>query len=114
MTLSTRYFVEAGKTNPESRLMAISTKPSASSPRLGFISAQTSGRLFQAFFRFALWVGGFGGWLVAMIGETNSTPRRFDACAVWITIWRIEIGRSCTFQSPAVPTRGTLAVDGRS
>src|ERR1041385_2509600 len=51
MTLSTRYFVEAGSTRPETRLMAISPKPSASRPRRGFINAQTSGRLFHAFLR---------------------------------------------------------------
>src|SRR5712692_9116239 len=54
MTLSTRYFVEAGRTNPATRLIAMSTNPSASSPRRGFISAQTSGRLFHAFLRFSL------------------------------------------------------------
>src|SRR5207253_1336569 len=52
MTLSTKYFVEAGSTSPETRLMAISTKPSARSPRRGFISAQTWGRSFHAFLRF--------------------------------------------------------------
>src|SRR5215472_13629796 len=52
ITLSTRYLVEAGSTNPETRLIPINTKPSASKPRRGFINAQTSGRLFQAFFFF--------------------------------------------------------------
>ena len=54
MTLSTKYFVDAGSTRPQTRLMAISTKPSASKPRRGLISAQTSGSDFQAFLRFAL------------------------------------------------------------
>src|SRR5713226_9642743 len=74
MTLSTRYFVEAGKTNPDRRLMAISTKPSASSPRLGFISAQTSGRFFHAFLRFSLLTGELAAVSVAMICRTNYTP----------------------------------------
>src|SRR5713101_566227 len=74
MTLSTRYFVEAGKTNPDRRLMAMSTKPSASSPRLGFISAQTSGRFFHAFLRFSLLAGDLGAVSVAMIRWTSYTP----------------------------------------
>src|SRR5579859_1561731 len=53
-TLSRKYFVEAGRTRPERRLMAIKTKPSARSPRRGLISAQTSGKDFQAFLRFSL------------------------------------------------------------
>src|SRR5260370_27004240 len=57
ITLSIRYFVEAGRTSPATRLIAISTKPKASSPRLGFISPQTSGRLFHAFLRFSLLTG---------------------------------------------------------
>src|ERR1700720_489931 len=52
MTLSTKYLVEAGSTNPATRFTAISTKPTASSPRRGLISAQTSGRFFHAFLRF--------------------------------------------------------------
>ena len=68
MTLSTRYFVEAGKTSPARRLMAISTKPSASSPRLGLISAQTSGRFFHALFlRFSLLAAVGDAIAVAMI-----------------------------------------------
>src|SRR5712692_3158538 len=74
ITLSTRYFVEAGKTNPERRLMAIKTKPSASSPRLGLISAQTSGRFFHAFLRFSLLTGDWEAVTVAMISGTNYTP----------------------------------------
>src|SRR5689334_18555789 len=52
MTLSTKYLVEAGSTRPETRLKAINRKPRMSRPRRGFISAQTSGRFFQAFLRF--------------------------------------------------------------
>src|SRR5713226_3196420 len=75
ITLSTRYFVEAGKTNPERRLMAISAKPSARSPRLGLISAQTSGRFFHAFLRFSFFAADSGAFSVAMIGGTNDTPQ---------------------------------------
>src|SRR5437867_11048314 len=52
MTLSTKYFVDAGSTSPETRFTAIKRKPRMSTPRRGFISAQTSGRFFQAFLRF--------------------------------------------------------------
>src|SRR6266446_10944645 len=85
MTLSTRYFVEAGKTNPETRLMAISTKPSARSPRLGFINAQTSGRFFHAFLRFSLLAGDLATVSVAMI-RGRTLPRPLDARYVDITI----------------------------
>src|SRR5260370_30361248 len=74
LTLSTRYLVEAGSTNPDRRLIAISKKPSASSPRLGFISAQTSGRFFHAFLRFSLLAGDLDADSVAMIGETDYSP----------------------------------------
>src|SRR5579859_11408 len=53
MTLSRKYFDDAGSTSPATRLMAISTKPSASKPRRGWISAQISGSDFQADFFFA-------------------------------------------------------------
>src|SRR5712664_1912610 len=72
-TLSTKYFIEPGNTNPETRLMAISTKPSARSPRLGLISAQTSGRFFHAFLRFSLLAGDFAAVSVFMICGTNPT-----------------------------------------
>src|SRR5260370_41566697 len=52
MTLSIRYFVEAGSTNPATRLTAMSANPSASRPRLGLINAHTSGKFFHAFLRF--------------------------------------------------------------
>src|SRR5260370_41599089 len=73
-TLSTKYFMEPGSTNPATRLMAISTKPSASSPRLGFINAQTSGRFFHAFLRFLLVPGDLGAVSLAMIGGKKYSP----------------------------------------
>src|SRR5713101_3979208 len=73
MTLSTRYLVDAGKTNPATRLTAISTNPSASSPRLGFINAQTSGRFFHAFLRFSLLPGDLGAVSLAMVGGKKYT-----------------------------------------
>src|SRR6267143_2172435 len=48
-----KYFVEAGSTKPQMRFTAISTKPTASRPRRGRISAQTSGKAFQVFLRFS-------------------------------------------------------------
>src|SRR3981189_3386859 len=74
ITLSIRYFVDAGNTNPERRLIAMSTKPSANNPRRGFISAQTSGRLFHAFLRFSLLDGDLTVVSVAMIGGRKYTP----------------------------------------
>ena len=44
MTSSIRYLVEAGRTSPATRLIAMSTKASASSRRRGFMRAQTSGQ----------------------------------------------------------------------
>src|SRR6266700_6117000 len=73
MTLSTKYFVDAGSTNPETRLMAMSTKPNASSPRLGLTKAQTSGRFFHAFVRFSLLEGDLASFSVAMISEVDFT-----------------------------------------
>src|ERR1700744_6450949 len=48
-TLSRKYFVEAGRINPETRLIVISSKPSARTPRRGWIIAQTSGNAFHTF-----------------------------------------------------------------
>src|SRR5215467_5424969 len=49
---SRKYFAEAGRTRPATRLTAIKPKPRISRPLRGFISAQTSGRFFHAFLRF--------------------------------------------------------------
>src|ERR1700744_3034757 len=46
-TLSRKYFVEAGRTNPETRLIVINSIPSARTPRRGWIIAQTSGSAFH-------------------------------------------------------------------
>src|SRR2546427_5068421 len=53
MTSSTRYFVVAGSTSPDTRLMPISAKPSARIPRRGLMSTHTSGKDFQACLAFA-------------------------------------------------------------
>src|ERR1700730_5955914 len=74
-TLSTKYFVEAGSTSPDKRLMAISRKPSASSPRLGFINAQISGRFFQVFLRFSVFESDLGSFSAAMICGVKGTLR---------------------------------------
>jgi hypothetical protein len=63
--------MDTGNTNPETRLTAINTKPSASSPRLGLIKAQTSGRFFHAFLRFTFLAGDFASVSVAMDGEAK-------------------------------------------
>src|ERR1700722_19002987 len=43
MTSSMRYFVEAGRINPETRLTTMRLKPKAITPRRGLRSARTSG-----------------------------------------------------------------------
>src|SRR5260370_2576164 len=73
-TLSTKYFMEPSSTNPATRLMAIRTNPRASSPRLGFINAQRSGRFFHAFLRFSLLPVDLGAVSLAMIGGKKYTP----------------------------------------
>src|SRR5262249_22790576 len=50
MTSSTKYFVEAGRINPEMRLMPMRTRPKARIPRRGLMRAHTSGKSFQACF----------------------------------------------------------------
>src|SRR4029077_4739140 len=94
--------------------MAISTKPSARSPCLGLINAQTSGRFFHAFFlRFSLLAGVGDAIAVAMILDEVYSPG-LDAGDVCTTILRKSRGRSGYLQSPAVPARGMLALAGRS
>src|SRR5438132_1430670 len=44
MTSSTKYFVEAGRMSPATRLIAITANPTASRPRRGLMNTQTSGR----------------------------------------------------------------------
>src|ERR1700676_4802988 len=52
MTSSTRYFVEAGRIKPDTRLTAIKSSPSTKIPRRGLMSAHTCGRFFHAFLVF--------------------------------------------------------------
>src|ERR1700734_2930830 len=47
---SMRYFVEAGRINPETRLTTMRLKPKAITPRRGLRSARTSGSNFQSNF----------------------------------------------------------------
>src|SRR5579864_2285732 len=64
MTSSIRNLVEAGSTNPETRLITINTRPTASSPPRGRISFQTSGQT-----AFSRWI--FGGFAASLGGELN-------------------------------------------
>src|ERR1700756_1125426 len=64
MTSSIRNLVDAGRTKPETRLITISTKPTASRPRRGRINSQTSGKI--AFRRSIL-----GGFVGSLAGELN-------------------------------------------
>src|ERR1700685_1145565 len=63
MTSSMRYFVEAGRINPETRLTTMRLKPKAITPRRGLRSARTSGSNFQLNF---VRVGGFELFWVGM------------------------------------------------
>src|SRR5579864_2754999 len=72
ITLSMKYFVEAGSTSPQTRLTAISKKPSASRPRRGRISAQMSGRAFQTFLRFSFLLSAWESFSLAM-GEGSQS-----------------------------------------
>src|SRR5229473_979192 len=64
MTVSIRNFVEYGRTRAATRLMSISTNPSASNPRRGRINSQTSGSTARS-----LWI--LGGFWVSLGGELN-------------------------------------------
>src|SRR5579871_4581979 len=64
MTSSIRNFVEAGSTNPATRLIVMSTRPTTSSPRRGRISVQISGK--TAFKRCI-----FGGLLASLVSGLN-------------------------------------------
>src|ERR1700739_2930389 len=90
MTLSTKYLVEAGSTRPETRLTAIKRKPRMSRPRRGFISAQTSGRFFQAFLRFFSLDAGLVLASVVMIRGRH--PSLLDAGDADATTQRHHIG----------------------
>src|SRR5882762_3423084 len=85
------------------RLMAISTKPSASSPRLGFIKAQTSGRFFHAFLRFPLLAGDGDAIAVAMILDEVYSPG-LDAGDVCTTILRNVAEGADIFSRPRFRT----------
>src|SRR5271157_6527462 len=93
MTSSIRNFVEAGRTNPETRLITISTKPTASSPRRGCISAQTSGKT-----AFKRWI--FGGFAASLAGELNLV---FDSAGMGLA----SLLQHChTFNDRAPPVTG--------
>src|ERR1700676_839890 len=70
-TLSTKDLVDNGRPRPATRLTAMSRKPSASKPRRGLISAQTSGRFFQAFLRLSLFDVAAGSFSVVMISVSS-------------------------------------------
>src|SRR5258706_885504 len=75
-TLSMRKRVEYGSTNPETRLMAMSTRPSASRPLRGLISAQISGHAMRRFTGFFLGFSGFAAAGVAIRIGRNARLRR--------------------------------------
>src|ERR1700742_2744688 len=74
-TLSRKYFVDAGRTNPETRLIVISSSPSARTPRRGWIIAQTSGSAFHTLVLAGLAPGSlesvamlYRGWSALIVG----------------------------------------------
>src|SRR5260370_1949551 len=103
ITWYTRCFVEVGKTNQDRRLMAISKKPSAKSPRLGFISAQTSGRFFHAFLRFSPLAGDLAAVSVFMICEANFTQT--VRCQTRLNNYIAKRGRKASLNSIARGSR---------
>src|SRR5216683_2020046 len=72
ITLSMKYFVEAGSTSPHTRFTAMSTKPNASKPRRGRISAQTSGKASQVFPRFSFLLSA-GDSFSLVIGDSSQS-----------------------------------------
>src|SRR5579863_8131207 len=83
-TLSTKYFVEAGRTRPQTRLMAIRPKPRMRRPRRGLISAQTSGSDFHAFF----FLTGFAD--VAELGSDGIVVGRTE-CLSWMRTVAVRV-----------------------
>src|SRR6516162_2690901 len=81
MTLSKRYLLDNGKTNPESVLMPVKTSPRSMIPRRGRMSAQISGRDCQLIFFLAFLAAGSAvrGTVVAVVdivrwGSWEDTP----------------------------------------
>src|SRR3990172_521663 len=75
--------VEVGRTRPETRLIAMSTNPTASSLRRGHTSAHTSGRTASS--RASLGCLGWSAWEVG-VGMGRSLPNREGGGSV---TWRI-------------------------
>ena len=69
MTLSTRYFVEAGRISPETRLTTMRPKPNERTPRRGLRSSRTSGSCFHLSFGLAGWAGVLGLFSMAIESE---------------------------------------------
>src|SRR5579864_2823303 len=104
MTSSIRNLVEAGSTNPETRLITINTSPTASSPRRGRISFQTSGQT-----AFSRWI--FGGFAASLGGELNllfdsKTPGSASLLLHCHTSWGRAYG--CDRACPAVVCSGRV------
>src|SRR5215471_1995328 len=77
MTLSNRYLLDSGSTNPDSVLIAVSTNPSSRIPVLGRISAQISGRARQLIFFSAFFaVSAVAGKTVAVVAIKQFLYRR--------------------------------------
>src|SRR5207247_110712 len=73
ITLSTRNFVEIGRTIPQTRLITIIRNPSASRPRLGRTSSLSRGRTLRR------WSEGFP---LGLAGDTKSSLQRLPAEAL--------------------------------
>src|ERR1700733_2074729 len=90
-TLSTRNLVDAGSTNPETRLMTISTKPNANSHRRGLMSVQISGSALRR-----------GGFFFLTSSPVAPERARFDRSARKV-IPAPALDRILTVESPLDP-----------
>src|ERR1700686_39781 len=100
ITLSMKYFVEAGRTNPQTRFTAISTKPTASRPLRGRISAQTSGNAFQVFLRFSFLLTADESFSLAIGERSQSVWMRRVVPKLYTTHLAIRLGYTPEVRNP--------------
>src|SRR5271154_1871657 len=102
ITSSRKYFVEAGRTRPETRLITISPKPIARTPRRGLISASTSGSSFPSTFALA----GLPSPLFFFSWRSMRLPMRSTpglACLPSIAHYTLKLARPAAAQRGRVP-----------
>src|SRR5205807_1318161 len=104
MTSSTRYFVEAGRMRPATRLIAITANPTARRPRRGLMKTQTSGRSSRrrAGFSCLAFDSGLGESLINRVGSRYRNARgNRVASAEWPGHCRLLTSReACHSEEP--------------